>query len=720
MLRSMLYFKRFALTCSLALVLLGGIGLALSDVPTTQAQSLATTFAVSNTKDSGGGSLRQAILAANASPGADTIVFSLSGCPCVISLTTGLPTITDTLTIVGPGMDQLAVDGNESVRVFDIDAVPVALSDLTVQRGNVPGRGAGIRSLGALMLTNVSVISNTAQLDGGGVSIARTLILSNTAFISNTAGIDGGGVYALGNTLITNGRFERNQSVGESGGGLYVSGTLALNGTQFISNSALYDGGGAYVIGTATLDGGIFRNNQCTLPLCEGGGVYAFDRLLVTNTQFISNTANGSGGGAYTDDAAVLNGAWFERNQGSGNGGGLYVLQTLTLTGTEFISNTANGSGGGGAYVFGSTQIAAGRFENNQSVNGAGGGVLTGGQLTLTDTDFISNSAHLDGGGARASLMTHVIGGRFEQNQCSTALCSGGGLSVDADLHVTGTVFLSNTAQYDGGGAFAFGPAQVDGATFDHNQAPYYGGGLYANDTLTLNDTDFVGNHAIDDGGGVFVQEALIINNSLFVNNIANSRGGGLYAARGVTMSAAAFIENLAAQGGGLYLGYDGYGSVVNSLFARNAAPAGMALFLDSILTTTLTHDTLVGLGQVGSAAIRSTGGTVGITDTIITRHTIGISNTGSTVTEDYNLFFNNGLDTWNVVTGTHSLIGDPQFVNPAANNFHLGNGSAAIDAGTNVNVPIDFEGDPRPIGSGFDIGFDEYVQRLYLPLVLR
>ena len=34
---------------------------------------------------------------------------------------------------------------------------------------------------------------------------------------------------------------------------------------------------------------------------------------------------------------------------------------------------------------------------------------------------------------------------------------------------------------------------------------------------------------------------------------------------------------------------------------------------------------------------------------------------------------------------------------------------------------PVDFDGDPRPLGAGFDIGFDELnVRKLFLPLVLR
>lgn len=62
----------------------------------------ADTFAVTNTADSGTGSLRQAILDANANPGADTIVFQISGSPpFTINLSGALPAVTDPVTIDG-------------------------------------------------------------------------------------------------------------------------------------------------------------------------------------------------------------------------------------------------------------------------------------------------------------------------------------------------------------------------------------------------------------------------------------------------------------------------------------------------------------------------------------------------------------------------------------------------------------------------------------------
>src|SRR4051812_46536986 len=82
-------------------------------------RSLLSTFTVLNTADSGGGSLRQAIVDANANLGGDTIQFA-SGVTGTITLTSGELAITDLVDLQGPGSGVVTVSGNNVSRVFNV------------------------------------------------------------------------------------------------------------------------------------------------------------------------------------------------------------------------------------------------------------------------------------------------------------------------------------------------------------------------------------------------------------------------------------------------------------------------------------------------------------------------------------------------------------------------------------------------------------------------
>src|SRR5262249_56486896 len=71
-------------------------------------------FTVTNTSDSGPGSLRQAILDANISPGADVITFDPAAfsTPSTIRLLSSLPDVTGDLTINGPTAARLTISGD--------------------------------------------------------------------------------------------------------------------------------------------------------------------------------------------------------------------------------------------------------------------------------------------------------------------------------------------------------------------------------------------------------------------------------------------------------------------------------------------------------------------------------------------------------------------------------------------------------------------------------
>src|SRR5215510_14098323 len=87
----------------------------------------AATITVMNTNDNGTGSLRQAIIDANAG---DTIDFAVTG---TITLTTGELLINKDLIISGPDAASLTISGNKASRVFEVAAgKTVSISGLTI------------------------------------------------------------------------------------------------------------------------------------------------------------------------------------------------------------------------------------------------------------------------------------------------------------------------------------------------------------------------------------------------------------------------------------------------------------------------------------------------------------------------------------------------------------------------------------------------------------
>jgi uncharacterized repeat protein (TIGR01451 family) len=638
------------------------------------------------------------------------------------------------------------IDANSGGRVI-FATTALTVSNITLQRGAISGSGftcpeagcgGGVWAQGALTLSNVHVLSNTARYTGGGaaaedavtaansrfennrstdsagggLTALSTLWLTNTHFLSNTASIVGGGALAIGAVTAVNSRFENNRTDGQ-GGGLYAESTLWLTNTHFISNTASSDGGGAYAFDAVTAANSRFENNRSTDS--NGGGLYTNSTLLLTNTHFISNTASFGGGGAAVLDAVTAVNSRFENNRSTGSrGGGLYAGSTLLLTNTHFISNTAS-SIGGGVYAFGAVTAANSRFENNRSTGNEGGGLYAYSTLWLTNTHFLSNTASSNGGGARAGGEVTAVNSRFENNRSTGS--QGGGLYARSTVVLTNTHFISNTATSIGGGAFAFGAATVANSRFENNRSTNNaGGGLFAGSTLLLTNTHFLSNTAIAGGGAAADGEVTAVNSRFENNRSTSSDGGGLLARFTLLLTDTLFLRNRAGgNGGGVYVNGTGTATerLVNVLLAGNRAGiAGNAVYAEfsgDNDTLTILHTTIATPTLTSGAAVVMNGRTALIADTIIVNHATGIQRNGGTVTQDYNLFYGNTANTGGTVGGgSHSVVGDPAFVNPAADDYQLTASSAAIDIGANVGVTSDFFGDPRPQGGGFDAGYDE------------
>jgi uncharacterized repeat protein (TIGR01451 family) len=119
-------------------------------------------------------------------------------------------------------------------------------------------------------------------------------------------------------------------------------------------------------------------------------------------------------------------------------------------------------------------------------------------------------------------------------------------------------------------------------------------------------------------------------------------------------------------------------------------------------------HNTLVGAsaGQQGKGIEIEGPMTVTIINNIIINHEIGVTAIPTAeVVLDHTLLWNNASDP---LSGTVVVQADPQFVDLAGYDYHLQETSPAIDAGTDVGVDIDIDGDPRPQDAAPDLGADE------------
>lgn len=109
----------------------------------------AADFVVLTANDTGPGSLREAIVAANAAPGADRVIFNIPGTGAqVISVLSSLPQITDALDIDGytqPGAKpNTQAIGSDAVILIQLQGTPNTPDGLVINASNCTIRGLAI------------------------------------------------------------------------------------------------------------------------------------------------------------------------------------------------------------------------------------------------------------------------------------------------------------------------------------------------------------------------------------------------------------------------------------------------------------------------------------------------------------------------------------------------------------------------------------------------
>jgi hypothetical protein len=299
----------------------------------TQVSHAATLF-VTSTADSGAGTLREALASA-----ADSDTIDVTGVSGTIRLTSGELLVARSVTILGPGAANLAIDGNRAGRVFQIlPSNIVTIADLTITNGYAESplhpyaTGGGILNThAALTVSNCTISGNRGYL-GGGIGNSgsyyggrSSLNVINCTLSRNSAVNEGGGIHSDGEggiavLEIIHSTLMENSA--EIGGGIFSDGNFGGLGTVRIANSSLvgnsasfhgagngfFPAGGIYsgaAYGTASLEivRSTFAGNSAANS--DGGGIYsgagasASASLLVSDSALSANSAGGSGGAIF-------------------------------------------------------------------------------------------------------------------------------------------------------------------------------------------------------------------------------------------------------------------------------------------------------------------------------------------------------------------------------------------------------------------------------------
>lgn len=503
--------------------------------------------------------------------------------------------------------------------------------------------------------------------------------LAQVVYLSKTLTIRGG--YTTTNWLASDPVANPTTlDAGSQGRVLYASGAITVeveglrltggNATGLGGTSWTRDvGGGLYVYAATVVvrDSWIYSNVASTARWGSGGGLYFWgsDAALSNNT-IMSNTASavgGFGGGLYLDKCT----ATLQDNQVQGN-----------------IASTGNEGFGGGIYLLlGEANLRGNRVQGNVASAhwaGDGGGLyLFGTEARLEDNTVQGNTASTgwDGRGGGLHLCTSAVAlieNRIVGNTASTASMGSGG----------GLWFCTSNAQLVRNEiADNVGSAVADG----------YGGGL----VLTLSDAVFSGNQvlgntaalsatAIGQGGALWVQEgsSFTLTNDLIAGNQAGFQGSGLWLGSYETeeRTTARLLHTTIADNGGISQG----------------------IFVDLYANLSCTNTIIAGHADVGL-----------------------VVSGGSTATLEATLWYENGLNVTGVGTidiGAINVYDAPDFVDPAAGDYHLGPSSAALDRGLDTGIVNDIDDQPRPYAAP-DLGADEYwppgvLQYFHLPLVTK
>ncbi len=519
-----------------------------------------------------------------------------------------------------------------------------------------------------------SILVATGTYTGAGNEVAvidRALTFSggwNSGFTSQTgtSTIDGQG-QRRGLTILTNSPTTFNGFTIQNGlavTGTYTTGAgiaagagspITLVNVSLINNTAAGAGAGLLAAAAVDMTGGLVQGNTCSG--CYGAGVSVSTSAVVSGTTFINNTGAVRGGALDTFHGLTVQNAWFQGNTSTGFGGAVYGDSTVTISDSTFYTNTA-GYQGGALFAFGSATLTRLVVSGNVATD-EGGGLAFAGAATLTDSRVVRNQS---------------------------LLATGGGITAAGTLTLVNTDVLTNAASTRGGGIYARGDLSVSASTIRANTADR-GGGV-----------------AFDSPGNAVIQASEI------VSNTARMVGGGLLVSGTLADASDVTLDNV--------------------VLAANAAPADgddLAFFGPGTARVTGRHNTFVaeveGDGTGISLGSQTANESLQLTNSIFHGYAIGVDVGSLTATTTLTgvLWSNVTVPTQTAnspITVVSAVTGAAAFVDAAAFDYHLSDGSAAFNQGVATALTTDIDGEARPLYGTSDLGADELNLATNLVLV--
>jgi uncharacterized repeat protein (TIGR01451 family) len=431
---------------------------------------------------------------------------------------------------------------------------------------------------------------------------------------------------------------------------VYITKTLSLQGGYTLTNWITPDPVANPTILDAGGQGRVMYFTGNISPTVEGLQITGGDSTGLGG--YPGRVVDGDvGGGVYIYHAsATINNCQIDNNVSYHDGGAIFLLDTTaTIQNSAIMSNTAVwGNSGGISTYYGHNLIATNRVLANNAHDRGGGLYIEFGHVVVSNNVFHRNSSGL--GGAIYLFYT------------------------DADL--TNNQMISNTAVSSGGGGVY----------------------IYGSDAR-LTGNQIRENHAFGGGGIEMIGGNLVFYGNTVANNTADHTGG-------ILMTHAD-------------------GIITNNIIADNHSTtnaAGVMIWGSSTpwnppITVRMHYNTITrNTGDVGAGVLLADANLITMTNNAIMSQTVGIYADRSNVNLEGTLWgsgaWANGKD-WEVyqstlTTGTVNVWGDPGFIDPDNGNYHIGSSSTAIDAGVDAGIYTDIDGEPRPFGTGFDIGADE------------